>query len=320
MNTRDAQAKAARMADVFILYGALRSGTTMVRLMLANHPALSCVGETDFLFDHLRPDGRDWRYDRERLALDRVYRQGKLRAPDDLDGVPALEDMIDQMRREKPGAHPVLVLHRHAERALSLLPHAKVVHLLRDPRDVARSVIGMGWAGNVHQGVGLWMNTEDGWKDATSQRDVVAHAVRFEELVANPDDALRRICAFLGLPFDPAMLAYDATSTYDKPDARLAFQWKRKLSPRDVRRVEARLGPRLAAAGYAPSGLPPLRLSRAERAWLQAQNFVSTKSRLVLRYGLGNVLQRKFARLVGLHKMEAEAQQRMDDITRRLLK
>jgi hypothetical protein len=116
------------------------------------------------------------------------------------------------------------------------------------------------------------------------------------------------------------MLEYDKQSTYDKPDARLTYQWKGKLTRHQIRQVEARLGPRLQAAGYAPSGLPPLRVSSAERFWLHTQNLLSTKSRLIRRYGLGNVLQRKFARMFGLRQMEAGAQSRMDRITLRHLK
>ena len=41
---------------VIFVYGALRSGTTLFRLMLEAHPALSNAGEADFLFDFLSPD------------------------------------------------------------------------------------------------------------------------------------------------------------------------------------------------------------------------------------------------------------------------
>lgn len=305
--------------DVIILYGALRSGTTMLRLMLAQHPALACRGETDFLFDHLHRDGETWRYDRARLSLSRIYRASPLDLPDELDGTAALMHMIEQIC-DKPGARPVLVLHRHADKALSLLPGATVIHLLRDPRDVARSAIGMGWAGNVYHGVGLWMETEDDWKTGAERHAAKAHDIRFEALVARPQETLHSLCAFLGVDYAPAMLDYDAKSTYAKPDARLATQWQRKLGPREIRRVEARLGERLHASGYAPSGLPLLRLSSAERLWLGLQNWVTTKSRLIRRYGLVNVLERKLARLAGLSTLEARAQARIDEITARYLK
>ena len=43
-------------SDPVFLYGALRSGTTVFRLMLDAHPLLSTCGEVDFLLDYLEPD------------------------------------------------------------------------------------------------------------------------------------------------------------------------------------------------------------------------------------------------------------------------
>jgi len=307
------------MTDVVLLYGALRSGTTMLRLMLGGHPALSCPGESDFLFDHLRPDEAGWCYDRAALQANRIYRASPMELPADVDGEVALSRMIDQARRGT-AARPVLVLHRHAERALALLPEAKVIHLVRDPRDVARSAIGMGWAGNVYHGAWPWLAAEDGWTAATEGRRVDVHEVRYEDLVTAPEATLEELCAFLALPFDAGMLAYDAHSTYDRPDPGLTYQWRRKLAPRQIRQVEARLGPRLAAAGYAPSGLAPLRLSAPERLWLRAQNAAATRLHRIRRYGAPTILQRKLARILGLQSLEARAQARMDRITIRHLK
>jgi len=302
-----------------ILYGALRSGTTMLRLMLDGHPALSCPGESDFLFDHLHLRHGTWAYDRSRMEMDRIYRASPMEIPEDEDGLSALQRMIAQACL-KPGSRPVLVLHRQPEKLLSLLPDAKVIHLLRDPRDVARSAIGMGWAGNVFHGLTAWMETEDSWTDAIDGRQVAVFDVRYEDLVARPAETLTDLCAFLDLHFDPEMLEYDTRSTYGKPDTKLVFQWRHKLASREIRQIEARLGPRLRASGYEPSGLPPLRISFAERLWLRARNAVSTKGRLVRRYGLRNVVQRKVARMFGLSGLEAKAQSRMDHITLRYLK
>lgn len=70
--------------------------------------------------------------------------------------------------RGTPGSRPVLVLHCHIDKALSLLPDAQVISLVRDPHHVARSAIGMGWAGNVFHGLGGWIGTEDEWGTATT--------------------------------------------------------------------------------------------------------------------------------------------------------
>src|SRR6056297_1046670 len=77
------------------VYGALRSGTTLLRLMLDAHPSLSCPGETDFLFDHLSITDDGPLLDEEALEQDRIYRkryaQKKLRK---LDGQNRLPEII----------------------------------------------------------------------------------------------------------------------------------------------------------------------------------------------------------------------------------
>ena len=60
------------MSDPVFVYGGLRSGTTVFRLMLNAHPELSNPGEVDHLFDHIhRAPGGGWRYDLDALSLDR---------------------------------------------------------------------------------------------------------------------------------------------------------------------------------------------------------------------------------------------------------
>ena len=61
------------------VYGALRSGTTLLRLMLDAHSRLSCPGETDFLFDHLRMQSDPPVYDEEALERNRIYRAHRAR-------------------------------------------------------------------------------------------------------------------------------------------------------------------------------------------------------------------------------------------------
>jgi hypothetical protein len=62
-------------SDIVFVYGALRFGTTVFRLMLDAHPQIANPGEMDFLFDYLYPDhthSTGWRYDLDGLKLDRI--------------------------------------------------------------------------------------------------------------------------------------------------------------------------------------------------------------------------------------------------------
>ncbi|MEO0655344.1 MAG: sulfotransferase [Pseudomonadota bacterium] len=304
--------------EVCIVFGALRSGTTLLRLMLDGHPALHCPGETDFLFDTIRRDGADWVYDRATLEADRIYRASLVDYPDGLDGREALLAMIDQIRR--PGVMPVLMLHRGLERAAQLLPEARVIHLRRDPRDVARSSIGMGWAGNVYYGASHWIETAQSWDRGAPKLGHAPLDVFYEELILDAEGQLRDLCRYLGLDYDPGMMSYTNGSTYDAPDPSLIYQWKRKQTPREVGLVEARLGEMLIKYGYAPSDHPAVQLTAATKASLYVEDWIARQRFSVGRFGLGTVLQEKLSRWLGLRGLQASAQLRIDEITRQHLK
>src|SRR5690606_16190463 len=138
-------------------------------------------GENDYLIDHLHAAGGTLRLDAEELANDRIFRASGLDVPATRDGREAFLDLLAQHRGDWPGP-TVLVLHRGVERLRELLPGPKVTHLLRDPRDVARSSIGMGWAGNTYHGATHWIRTEQEWgRIQPGIPDDEVHEVRYED-------------------------------------------------------------------------------------------------------------------------------------------
>lgn len=302
-----------------IVFGALRSGTTMLRLMIDSHPGLSCTGEHDFLFDHLRKTGDAWTYDREAMADDRIFRSSGVTLPIGLDGIEALRQMIDQIG-EIGGGPPVRMVHRHLGRVVELLPNVPFVHFLRDPRDVARSAIGMMWAGNVWFGAETWLRSEQDWERHGKGLAERTSILKYESLVAEPGKELARLCLHAGVAFDPGMLEYHRSTTYEAPDPSLAYQWRRKLSQQDIQLIEARVGHLLADRGYETSGLPPLTPSHALRLRLALQNRWSIWKRIIATYGLIDPLQRGVGRRLGLPQLARPAQLRMDRITSRRLK
>lgn len=302
-----------------MVFGPLRGGTTLLRLMLDGHPGLSCIGESDYLFDHLSRTGAGWRYDRRALAEDRIFRASGLPVPDAADGAVALHDLVRRIGRD--GTLPVLMLHRHLEAAATLLPEARILRLTRDPRDSARSAVGMGWAGNVFHGVESWTRTERSWQafEAGGHPNPV-HRLRYEDLVAEPEARLAELCDFVGVPYDPGLLAYPGTTTYDRPDASLAFQWRRKQTPAELALVEHRLGPLLVQSGYEPSGHPPRAPTRAERVRLGLQNRAAVWRFLIGRYGPVAPVLRGLGRRLRLDGLERLAQGSMDKTAMRHLK
>jgi Sulfotransferase family len=167
-----------------------------------------------------------------------------------------------------------------------LFPDALYVHLIRDGRDAAVSFLGMP-PGIVTRS---WAHPETAADFACQWRSEVEAArglgvrvgadryleVRYEAFVADPAAELERICAFAGLPFEPAMLDYvGKTESAAKPHQRSLERpptpglrdWRNELEPADVAAFEAVASDLLADLGYGPAtdGGPTLS-ARARRA------------------------------------------------------
>lgn len=292
-----------------IVFGALRSGTTLLRLMLNGHDQLSCTGEHDYLFEDMYLDDGVWRYDLEALAEGRIFQSQQLELPSDNAVDVALPELLGQIRGKNECTHSVLMLHRNLEKAISLLPDAPIVHFLRDPRDVAKSSVGMGWEGNVYFGADVWIQTETEWQSISDQVEPRSIDVRYEALVSDPVAELTRICQFLDIEYEEAMLSYPERSNYKAPDASLAEQWRKKMSKRDQQLIEARLGPLLTNAGYA-SEVEALDLSKRDKRRLRLQNAIGRHRFRLKRHGFQHI-KLVVGRRLGLKSVVKSAKRKM---------
>ena len=167
-----------------------------------------------------------------------------------------------------------------------LFPTALYVHLVRDGRDCALSFLQMP-EGIVTRS---WAHPRDAAGFACQWRAEVAAArelgqrvgprlleVRYERLVADPEDTVRTICDHVDLAYDARMLDYagnvDVTHQPHQQSLRRAptpglRDWRTDMSPDDVRAFEEVAGDLLAELGYATSARPTVagRLRRASYA------------------------------------------------------
>ncbi len=303
--------------DPFFVFGALRSGTTLLRLILTHHPRIHSVGEADYLFDYILPDPDGpggWRYDHAGLEADWVVELESVDVPKGPQGV----DMTHALMTLDPLPHPDALLsfniHRNAPTMMALFPDAKVIHLLRDPRDVARSSVGMGWYGNSYTGVSHWIDTEAGW-DALSLPEDQVLTIRFEDLMADLETNLTRICDFLGLTFEPEMLEYHKSSSYGPPNPGIAQQWRKKAGAREVARIDGRAGGLMVSRGYELAG-DPVVPGAAEKLYLRFENTLKRWRFNIRRYGFALFAASHAARVPGASKLKEhfEAKKRTIDM------
>lgn len=289
------------------LVGAERSGTTMFRLMLTHHPEIAWCTEFGCAVDWLPPSGwpnLETYY--ETLANDRIFLSHQFTIDKTL-AYPELVDSFLRQEQQRTGK-PVIgaLVHRHFDRLPRIWPDARFIHMLRDGRDVARSCIGMGWAGNVWTGVERWIEAEQLWDRFVSTLTPDRWTeIRYENLVSNPVAELTRICQFLGVDYHPNMLSYAGATTYDKPDPKLIAQWRTKLSELEIRQVESRIANLLAARGYPLSGLPALEVSPAMQRRLRHQDYWARIQYRVKFLGPRLFVEDYIARHVGSKKWRA---------------
>ena len=203
--------------------GVARSGTTLLRLMLDAHPDLAIPPETHFIPKVIRackeaddPHQRVFELLSEHrrwpdYGLDADELRERLDRIQPLTAGEALRAFY-RLYAEKHGKprwgdkSPSYV--RKMRRVQSALPEARFVHLVRDGRDVALSQVQVDFGPDrVSEAARDWVG---GIERARRQARRLRHylELRYEDLVADPEPQLRRVCEFIELPWDPAMLTY----------------------------------------------------------------------------------------------------------------
>jgi hypothetical protein len=279
------------------IVGASRSGTTLLRLMLDAHPEMAIPPETHFLPDLVRacrksPDPRTAFV--EALAAEPMVDDLQL-AGQDLDACAAAADPFHLAtsvraiyatyagRQGKARWGDKTPTYRgHLGLIHGLLPEARFVQLVRDGRDVARSVVPQ-WFGpqSVDAAAQWWVDCVVGVRrQASALPDNSYLELRYEDLVAAPEETLRKVSRFLDLDWSPDMLEYHTRAeerlselgpltykghdtvtpsaerrsihrhTARPPDVSLIGQWRSGLSTADVEAFEQIAGPLLVELGY----------------------------------------------------------------------
>lgn len=258
------------------LVGAERSGTTLLRLMLDNHPELAWCYEFEYAVD-LIPDDDQWSeletyY--QWLETHRTFQATGFTIDSTLDYPSLVNSFLQQKCHQAQKLIVGATVHRHFDKLLRIWPDARFIHIVRDGRDVARSSIGMGWAGNVWMGIERWIEAETLWTELEKQLPSNRRInLTYEELIVDPVKTLKHICDFIGIEYDQAMLNYPQTTTYSFPDASLIGQWERKMSKHEIQLVESRIANLLVSRGYKLSGLPQLTVNSVLQRWLKLQDW-----------------------------------------------
>ena len=150
---------------------------------------------------------------------------------------------------------------------VSIFPGSRFICLVRDGRDVAKSMQKVQWYGPwFHDNTIEWLDAarhEKWW--VTSGYDECILQVRYEDLVTETEFTLHRICEFLGEPYEPQMVSWQnnidelipqrerhvhqkLTRTTTRTDIE---RWKTEMTSREIFVTEAFVHRDLRRYGYA---------------------------------------------------------------------
>jgi hypothetical protein len=202
--------------NLVLIVGCPRSGTTWVQRMLAEHPKVR-TGQESHVFNYLAPLLERWREDLEHggkrpaglgcylreeefLAALRGFSEELLR--------PLVGDLGDgEVFVEKTPSHA-----RRLPTIRELLPEVRVIHLVRDPRDVVASLLAAsrtwaeGWApSSAGAAARKWLAYSRAVRRARSLFAADRFLeISYESLQRDTAGELRRCLEFIRLPHDDA--------------------------------------------------------------------------------------------------------------------
>lgn len=282
-------ASSAEKPPVFLI-GSPRSGTTLLHQMFDHHPAFALPFESKYIvvFHNNIAEFGDLHDVKNREALiisiERFMRNAWLERDHD-EWIPGLAAAAPRLAKESAPTYAGVMesiyryfaAQRQRERwgdkmatfrrcmpvILELFPNARIVHIIRDGRDVASSLLPLSFGPNTaYVAAKKWRNFVESGLAFAAQHPRQVYTLRYEDLIDDPEKYLREICEFVGEPFREEMLQFHKSGTTRVPRKEIhgqlnkpvnkerAARWKRDLSANQVRVFEAVAGPLLDRLGY----------------------------------------------------------------------
>jgi hypothetical protein len=263
--------------------GLERSGTSLMFALLASHPSLAMTRRTNLwrhIFEQYGDLAEDANLDR---CLDTMRRYKRLvglgtdweRLRADLCAgprtYPRLFDLLHEQHAERMGrprwGDKSLHTERWAAQIVAADPDARILHMIRDPRDRFASSVTR-WKvrrGGVGAGAAEWRSSARIALENERRFPAQCRAVRYESLATEPERTLRDLCAFIGEDFDPAMLGMDGApavrdggnSSYGRlADGAISTssigRFAQILTPRQIAFLQRATRSEMRAFGYEP--------------------------------------------------------------------
>lgn len=297
----------------FFIVGFQRSGTTLLRLMLDSHPHVAIPLDTTGLWarfeQRLDEFGSLAEVESQRRLVESILSDERLRlweTPLAVDAVinasrlPGYPGVIEgfhlayaRAKGKSCWGNKDLVNMVHLGSVLRWFPDARIVHIVRDGRDACMSLLKQEFGGDD------LLRCAESWREQVWWVRQIGgilggsqyFELRYEDLVKEPEQALRPLATFLGIDWSPDMLEYhrrvDEAVPSEKrhiwplldqpPQQSARYRWKRDMSPGARICFEKRASRVLRESGYETLD------EEASGAYLAELNFALGRMRAAIR-------------------------------------
>lgn len=271
---------------IFIV-GAARSGTTLLQYMLRSHPQISLpTAESHFFIPYYHR--RDQFCDLDNIEnlkafLREIYHSRKHFFDDDVHGIrfdidkiakilhqkkcitiPDIITGIFQLNAQAEGKTrwgdktPYYIL--HLPTLLEMFPNAQIIHLIRDGRDCALSMLERKWdlkIFNTYHAACTWNKYVNAGKAFAAEHANSYHEISYENILNKPESTLQELSNFLHIEFNHKVIdfkksgGFGKTSLLTKPLQKSnQAKWKQKMSKHQQLIFESVAGETLSKCGY----------------------------------------------------------------------
>jgi len=284
----------------FFILGRPRSGTTLLKMLFDAHPNVKIPPELPVFLPLYQKFRRVKHWDREHLLafIDHVFCPGIFRNrisetlkinrekfTEDLLKMAndcTIQDLLVKLNEHSHSIFPkdrILiagdknpVYSVYMKRLIQIFPKAWFICIIRDYRDNYISLKNLGEvileAPVLTLQIARWVYVTKLFLSCQDRYPDRFYIIRYEDLVTNPGETVRELCAFLGIPFNPVVFDFylrreELMATFPSPEIRRIHRslmepvntgrmdlWKSRLTPLEVRIADQIAGKTADAMGY----------------------------------------------------------------------
>lgn len=271
----------------FFIVGAARSGTTLLQYMLRSHPEISLpTGESHFFipfYAHREEYGDLSDIENVQRLLTAIYESKRQFFEEELHGIEFdAKELAQKAFREKRRTVPEIISFileanalaegksrwgdktpyyaLHCDTLLEMFPGAQFIHLIRDGRDCALSMLQRKKdlkIYNIYHAAYTWKKYVDSASRFGEKHPDNYFQLRYEDILNHPRDTMQALCSFLGIEFNDSVINFRKSDGSGKtPLLTQPLQpsnqakWRKSMTRHELSVFEKLAGETLEQHGY----------------------------------------------------------------------